>query len=159
MLLHCVQKSRTVTSMVSRLTTEDAHRRTSGWKTPHSGQRRADGIGSAPVITTLPLECAGDREHRWDCLCAWCKYCWDLMLSIFIVDFLWKSAVEVYFYVIIVRGFSCSFHCCVVHVCIFAIFRDMTCQVCSLEVAHTHFAHELVVGRNFRLKIEIFDLV
>ena len=46
----------TVTSMVSLLTTEDAHRRTSGWKTPHSDQRRADGTGSAPVITTLPLE-------------------------------------------------------------------------------------------------------
>ena len=33
------------------------------------------------------------------------------------------------------------------------------CQVSSLEVAHAHFAHELVVGRNFCLKIEIFDLV
>ena len=35
--------------------------------------------------------------------------CWASMLSIFIVDFLWKSAVEVHFYVIIVREFFLLF--------------------------------------------------
>ena len=28
----------------------------------------------------------------------------------------------------------------------------MTCQVSPLEVAHAHFAHELVIGRKFCLK-------